>query len=64
MVKVVLLVTFVLPGQAPYAFHIDNMSQRRCDSAKERLEREYELRFSKLAGAYSIVCLETTDISN
>jgi hypothetical protein len=58
MIKVVLLVTFIVSGQAPYAFQIGEMSKLHCDVAKERLQKEYAQTFPKLAGSYSIICLE------
>jgi hypothetical protein len=58
VIKVVLLVTLILPGQIPYAFQIDNMTKLHCDIAKEQLQKEYEQKFPKLAGMYSIICLD------
>jgi hypothetical protein len=58
MIKVVMVVTFILPGQQPYSYQIDNMTKLQYDVAKERLQEEYALKFPKLSGSYSVICLD------
>ena len=58
MIKVVLLVTLIIPWQPPHTFQITDMTKLHCDIAKKALEEEYARTFAKLSATYSIICID------
>jgi len=60
MIKTVLLVTLIVPGQPPHTFQVMDMTKLYCDVAKTALEKEYSRVFAKQQATYSIICIDRT----